>query len=145
MQETASQKSAGAQERPRPASEEANMSTTQRGKEVSDASAENNQIDPAGSYFGTDGAGFEHYFSMGSRRMTVVDQAAGESKTFKIGNIDNALVEWAINTIVQHDGTLWEEIRLDPARADVLTGDVEDEEFEARLEYEGVDPTEVEN
>jgi len=35
------------------------------------------QIDPNGSFFGTDGAGFEHYYQMGARRMTVVDQAAG--------------------------------------------------------------------
>jgi len=121
------------------------MATTQHGKEVSDASADNDQIDPAGSYFGTDGAGFEHYFQMGSRRMTVVDQAAGESRTFKIPHIDNALAEWAINTIVQHDGAMWQDIRLSSARADVLTGDVEDDEFEARLEHEGVDVEEGEN
>jgi len=117
------------------------MATKQRGKEVSDAQKEN-QIDPAGSYFGTDGAGFEHYYCMGNRRMTVVDRGAGESKTFKIPHIENALVEWAVNTIVANDGALWQDIKLDPGREQVLTGEVEDEEFERRLAHKGVELTE---
>lgn len=106
------------------------MATTQAHKN----DTADRRADVPGTYFGTDGAGFDHYYSMGSRKMTVVD--GDDTRTFKIPTSfegDGILLRWAVHTMAEHDGAYWNEIHLDPQYADVLCGRVEDEEFERIL------------
>lgn len=89
-----------------------------------------------GGYLGTDGAGYEHYYQMGSRIVTMTD--GDETREFKIPTsserYESPLLSWAFHVIVQHDGALWEELRIDDVRADVMEGKVEDEEFDQLVE-----------
>ena len=103
------------------------MATTQFTDEtVSDVQQRpryDNQV--PGSYFGTDGAGFEHYFVMGAQRMRVTD--GDEVRTFRIPH-DKDLVDWAIQTVEQHKA-YWADVRLDPPQHLWLEGAVPVGEF----------------
>lgn len=68
-----------------------------------------------GSYFGTDGAGFEHYWSSATRTMTVLNPESGEAREFEIPSElhdpdARPMVDWAIDTIEQH-GEAWVDVR----------------------------------
>ena len=80
-----------------------------------------------GTFFGTDGAGFEHYYEMASRTMTMVDREAGKRRQFTIPESetpgDRPLIDWAIHTVKQH-GAAWETIKVDQPERAWLQGDV---------------------
>ena len=76
--------------------------------------------DVPGSYLGTDGNGWQHYYQMATRKVTVVD--GDERKTFRVGR-DQTLIEWAAAT-VRETGAHWQDIRLDSEAEAVLTGEI---------------------
>ena len=76
--------------------------------------------DVPGSYLGTDGNGWQHYYQMGTRKVTVVD--GDERKTFRVGR-EQTLIEWAAATI-RETGAHWQDIRLDSEAEAVLTGEI---------------------
>jgi len=75
---------------------------------------------PPGFYLGTDGAGLEHYYQTGTRRVTVVGDDG--QRSYKIGD-DQDLIDWAIATVKEHE-KFWEGINVDPLKEQWLTGEV---------------------
>lgn len=89
--------------------------------------ASNRRDSVPGSYFGTDGRGFEHYYSVGTRIVTMVDPETDERKTMHIPEAeapeDAPLLDYAIHVVEEWEA-YWEEIRLDEPKRSWLKGDV---------------------
>lgn len=94
------------------------MATAQQRKTDAEQQTES---DVPGAYFGTDGAGFDHYWMSGDRYMRVTD--GDDVRKFKIPD-GESLVDWAIHSVVEHDA-YWEQIKLDPPKCYWLTGELE--------------------